>query len=76
MFKEISKEEFISSFPDVDTYAASYDEMPVFLDNGVLLLSSEWNGEEYIESVSKKRYRPIYSNNNEDGNIIGYEECV
>lgn len=46
--------------------------MPVFLENGEILLDTQWNGEEYL--VKGKSYSPFYKETEEDTEIIGYYE--
>ena len=72
MIKEITKSKFEERFPKVRTYS---DLCTVFyLENGVILLNSEWNGEEY--NVDGKIYKPVYVWNTitDQGRVIGYEE--
>ena len=74
MLKEITKKEFEEKFPNISTYGVS-NNSPVYLDNGVILIDTEWNGEIYIETSTKKEYRPIYNQLGEDDfEIVGYEE--
>ena len=57
--KEITRAEFEKKYPDINTNGlGSY--MPVFLDNGDVLLETEWNGERYetLEHI----YYPVYEN--------------
>lgn len=76
MIREISKKEFEEKFPEISTYGINWTQ--VFLENGVILLDSEWNGEEYIVrglDGSEKVYTPVYSEVDEDEfEIVGYEE--
>ena len=46
--------------------------MPIFLENGEILLDTQWNGEEYL--VKGKSYSPFYKETEEDTEIIGYYE--
>lgn len=69
MIKKLTKKEFETKYPKISTYDAKYDPMPVFLENGVILLSGEWNGEVYTESVTGKSYRPVYKNSSEQDTV-------
>lgn len=78
LIKEISKEEFEKRFPEVSTYGIDWTE--TFLENGVILLDSDWNGEEYCSLCPdgvKRWYRPVYEELGDDEfEIIGYEETI
>ena len=80
MIKEISKKEFKERFPETDTYNSS-TLTEIFLDNGIMLLSDEWNGEVYTDTITGKQFRPMqkpisFDDNGEpeDWETIGYEE--
>lgn len=83
MLKEITKAEFENRFPAISTYGLE-QIMPVYLENGVILTSGEWNGESYtVKSVdgSESTYRPVqkpvsYDEDGEpeDWETVGYEE--
>lgn len=72
MIKEITKSEFEKRFPGVKTYSSLCTV--VYLENGIILLNSEWNGEEY--NVDGKIYKPIYDFDiiTDQRRILGYEE--
>ena len=75
IIKEISKSKFEKRFPEKNkTYG--FLCIVVYLENGVILLDSDWNGEGYI--VDGKIYKPIYDWNIEtdQGTVIGYEEMM
>lgn len=61
---EISKTDFLKRFPDKSLYGL---DNPILLEDGAILLSSEWNGYEYHSDGHI--YRPYYLYNTE---IIGY----
>lgn len=78
MISEITKKEFKERFPEVSTYGLD-NHMPVYLDNGVVLIDKEWNGEEYtIKDAGRERiFRPIHEpapDYPDDVVIVGYEE--
>lgn len=61
MLKEINKAEFEKRFPEISTYGLEMYN-PVYLENGVILIDSEWNGEVYIVKDSdgvERTYRPV-----------------
>lgn len=72
MIKYITKSEYEERFPKVNTYG--FDITTIYLENGVILLDSEWNGEDYM--VDGKIYKPVYSFFilSEQWKIIGFEE--
>lgn len=78
MYKELSKKEFERKFPDTDTYGLELHN-PIYLNNGVILIDTEWNGEHYTlkENGTERRFCPIEQadENSEvlSYNIIGYE---
>lgn len=57
MLEIISRDEFLEKFPN-HPYAYNYAWDETYLENGVVLLSSEWNGYEYHSDG--KTYRPVY----------------
>ena len=65
----LTQKEFKEKFPEVSTDGI---EMHVFLENGEILLDTQWNGEEYL--VKGKSYSPFYKETEEDTEIIGYYE--
>lgn len=82
MMKELSKKDFEEKFPDVSTYGLEHYS-PVFLENGIILIETEWNGEVYIVNDGEKEriFRPISKPTvfDDDGEIlesetIGYVE--
>lgn len=85
LIKEISKEEFEKKFPEISTYGI--DGTQKFLENGTILLDSEWNGEEYNSLCPdgiKRCYKPVYKETGVDDfeeaeyerKLIGYEETI
>lgn len=74
MLKEITIKEFQERFPEISTYGTHWCS-EVFLEDGTILWHQDWNGEEYNDTDTGKRHRPVYEEV-EDGNfeIIGYEE--
>lgn len=82
MLKEISREEFEQRFPEISTYGLDMD-MPVYLENGAILIDTEWNGEVYTvknPDGSETTYRPVQEPIEVDGDgepvdweTIGYE---
>lgn len=83
MLKELSEVEFKKRFPKASAYGLEMHS-PVYLENGVILIDTEWNGEVYtikdqdgIESVYRPIQEPVsYDEEGEPGDweIIGYEE--
>lgn len=74
MLKEITKKEFEEKYPDGRTYGTHWCS-EVFLEDGTILWHQDWNGEEYNDNDTGKRYRPVYEEVGEDDyDIIGYEE--
>lgn len=67
----LTQKEFKEKFPEVSTYGIEM-HMPVFLENGEILLDTQWNGKEYL--VKGKSYSPFYKETEEDTEIIGYYE--
>lgn len=43
MLKEINKAEFEKKIPEISTYGIDMYS-PVYLENGVILIDTEWNG--------------------------------
>lgn len=82
MVKEISKKEFKEKYPEVSTYGLE-QHCPVYLDNGIILIDGEWNGEVYTvkEDGRERTFRPIQEPDGVDENgevidwkTVGYEE--
>lgn len=83
MLKEISRVEFEERFPEVSTYGLG-QLMPIYLENGVILIDTEWNGEVYTvknQDGTESTYKPIqepvsYDKEWEpdDWETVGYEE--
>lgn len=78
MLKEISKKEFTERSPEINTYGLE-NEMPVYLENGTVLIDTEWNGEVYTvkEDGREHIYRPVTQpdpDNEDDSIVIGYED--
>lgn len=72
VLEEITKAEFKQKFPEISTYGLEHNS-PVFLENGVILIDTEWNGECYLSDG--KEYRPVYNEIEEDDTeIIGFYE--
>ena len=72
MLKEISAKEFEKKFGAV--YDPSH-QVVAYLENGVTLWRTDWNGEEYTLE-NRDRYRPVAhfdENGDADGNM-GYEK--
>ena len=46
MIKELSKEKFEEKYPEKMIHGLEMNS-PVYLDNGMILIDSEWNGEVY-----------------------------
>lgn len=69
LLSELTWRQFEEAFPDV--YVSG--EVATYLENGVVLLNSEWNGEQYTLE-NGDRYRPAYTPADEDGDceIVGY----
>lgn len=63
---------FEEKFPKVNTY--SWWSNAKYLEDGTILLETDWNGEEYI--INGKRYRPLFdwSNYPDRGTEIWFEE--
>lgn len=82
MIKELTEKEFAERYPKEMIYGLE-NHTPVYLDNGVILIDTEWNGEVYTIKKDGREisYRPIQEpiSFDEDGEadmweIIGYEE--
>ena len=73
VIEEITKEEFKKKFPEVSTYGLEQN-CPVYLENGIICIDAEWNGERY--STDKGIIVPVYEEIGEDDfEIIGYYEA-
>lgn len=82
MIKEMRKKEFEERYPEV--YISDAGQVAAYLENGTVLLNSEWNGENFTvkdENGAEKRYRPVEepTETDEDGealqyDVVGYEE--
>lgn len=82
MIKEIVRKEFEKRYPEV--YISDAGQVAAYLENGVVLTESEWNGESYTvkdENGAEKRYRPVEEPTETDENgevlqydVVGYEE--
>lgn len=68
----ISRDEFLPKFPN-HPYAYDCAWHEIYLENGVVLLESEWNGYEYHSD--NKTYKPVYqlSENSETDDIYSDE---
>lgn len=83
MLNEIAKKEFEERYPEVSTYGLEACS-PVYLENGVILIDKEWNGEVYTvrdEAGKERTYRPVQEPDevDDDGEVLqwkttGYEE--
>jgi hypothetical protein len=78
MLNEITKKEFEERYPEVSTYGLEAYS-PVYLENGVVLIDREWNGEVYAvkdEKGKERTFRPVFETESvgDDGEITGYEE--
>lgn len=72
IIEEISKKDFEERFPAVSTYGLE-QHMPVYLENGIILIESEWNGDTYFTSGGN--FKPVYKENSEDDfETIGFYE--
>lgn len=74
IIESISKDEFTSRFPDCNGWLVDWNE--VFLENGIICLDSEWNGEVYTIKKDGKEttVKPVYKENGEDDiEVVGYE---
>ena len=68
LLEAMTAKEFDAAYPDV--YVSG--DVAEYLENGVVLLSSEWNGEEYTLE-NGDRYRPAYRQIDEDNyEIVGF----
>lgn len=81
MIREIGRQEFEKRYPEV--YISDAGQVAAYLENGIALLNSEWNGESYTinENGGERGYRPVEkpTETDEDGevlqyDVIGYEE--
>ena len=71
IIETLTKEEFEERFPETSTYGLNLYS-PIFLENGVILTDTKWNGERYF--LNGKEYAPFYNEVEEDTEIIGYYE--
>lgn len=76
IIEEINKEKFESHFPDVSTYGLEQNS-PIYLENGIVCIDKEWNGERYIVKTEGKELEivPVYKENDGDFEIMGYYEA-
>lgn len=70
ILEALSKKEFEKRFPEISTYGLE-DYSPVYLENGTVLINTEWNGERYSGEYGE--YRPVYQQEEDDFEIVGYE---
>ena len=73
MIEEVSEKEFSKRFQDVSTYGT--DISTVFLENGMVLRTNEWNGECFFTEDSDGRrcqVYPVYEQTDEDGEDFDY----
>lgn len=83
MVNEITKKEFEEKYPEVNTYGLEMYS-PVYLENGVILIEQEWNGEVYTvkdKDGKERTFRPVQEPDevDDDGEVLfwkitGYEE--
>lgn len=83
MLKEITEKEFAERYPEKMIYGLDWCTT-VYLENGVILINDEWNGEVFTvknEDGSETVYRPVQKPDEVDENgevtsweTIGYEE--
>ena len=82
MINEITRKEFEERFPDVSTYGLEQHN-PVYLENGIILIDREWNGEVYTvkEEGKERTFKPIQEaiafdddGEPEQWETIGFEE--
>lgn len=69
----ITQQEFEDRFPETSTYGLEWYST-VFLENGVILIDKEWNGEEYHSNVNGKHYKPVYKEEDGEFETVGYYE--
>ena len=67
----ITKQEFEDNFPEISTYGLE-TYFTVFIENGVILIDKDWNGEEYYSHG--KHYSPVYQDKDEDFDVVGSYE--
>ena len=76
MICEITQKDFEAKYPEVSTYGLR-DYSPKFLEDGTILLDTEWNGEKYIikENDMGISYHPIteWDKEAEQGTVVGYD---
>ena len=72
MIKEITMTEFEEKFPEVNTY--SWWSNAKYLEDGTILLETDWNGKEYI--INGKLYKPFYDFDiiTDQRRVLGYVE--
>lgn len=76
IYEEISRAEFQKKFPDAPLHSI-HECTAVFLENGSILLDSEWNGEVYTvkENGRERTFKPLYAEaDDDDVEIVGYYE--
>jgi hypothetical protein len=72
IFEEISRKEHREKYSDSPSWNINKSE-GIFLDNGDILLYSEWNGEKYFPQGKDYGYKLVYENlGDDDINVIGY----
>lgn len=68
LLETMTEKQFGAAYPDA--YVSG--DVAEYLENGVVLLNSEWNGEEYT-LANGDRYRPAYRQVDEDNyEYVGY----
>ena len=77
MLNEITKKEFEERYPEVSTYGLEAYS-PVYLENGVVLIDKEWNGEVYTvkdEEGKERTYRPVQEPDevDDDGEVLQWK---
>lgn len=74
MLKEITRKDFESKYPDI--YISDPGQVAVYLENGTVLLYSEWNGECFIDEDGY-HYEPVTRHIYDDDFVtIGYERFL
>lgn len=73
LLHELDRVEFETRFPEI--YISDWTQVSVCLDDGTVLLESEWNGEKYISDGYD--YIPEYQQTDDDEyDIVGYRKCL
>lgn len=71
MLQAITQKEFEERFPDI--YILDVNQVAYYLENGVVLLESEYDGEEYF--ADGKCYKPAWNEiDTDEFELVGFEE--